>query len=227
MNRRWGILCWLVADLAGQSTSTITGSITDPGGALLPQVRIRVRQVDTNATRQAVANDEGSYTVTNLAPGSYELIIEKEGFRTHRETGLVLELGQVRRVDIRLQLGALAESVTVVSEPPLLNTDSGAIKGDVITNQQINEIPLDGRDFVDLALMVPGVVPMAQGGQGSGLNVNGARSDSTNYSVDGFNSRNPRGAASQVRPNMGAMQNGRTADDGGRACAHYLGAHLP
>ena len=206
MNRRWGILCWLVADLAGQSTSTITGSITDPGGALLPQVRIRVRQVDTNATRQAVANDEGSYTVTNLAPGSYELIIEKEGFRTHRETGLVLELGQVRRVDIRLQLGALAESVTVVSEPPLLNTDSGAIKGDVITNQQINEIPLDGRDFVDLALMVPGVVPMAQGGQGSGLNVNGARSDSTNYSVDGFNSRNPRGAASQVRPNMGAMQ---------------------
>lgn len=202
----WGLWCALAAEVLGQSTATITGSVLDAGGAVIPQARLRMRQTETNAVRQVETGGDGSYTVTNLPPGTYELTADREGFRAHKETGLVLELGQVRRLDINLQVGAVGDSVTVVSEPPLINTDAGAIKGDVITNQQINEVPLDGRDFVDLALMVPGVIPMAQGGQGSGLNVNGARSDSTNYSVDGFNSRNPRGAASQVRPNMGAMQ---------------------
>ncbi len=178
----------------------------DTGGAALPEARARARHLATNSTREMRATAEGAYTLTNLTPGEYELTVDHEGFRKHLATGIVLEIGQVMRQDVSLQVGAVTDSVSVVAEPPLINTDSGAVKGDVITNQQINEIPLDGRDFFDLALMVPGVVPMAQGGQGSGLNVNGARSDSTNYSVDGFNSRSPRGAASQVRPNLGAMQ---------------------
>lgn len=199
-------VCLLAASLFGQGTGSLTGTVTDSGGALIPEARVRVRHVATNATREMRTSGEGSYTITNLTPGEYELLVDHEGFRTHKATGIVLEIGQVLRQDVALQVGAVAESVSVVAEPPLINTESGAIKGDVITNEQINEIPLDGRDFFDLALIVPGVVPMAQGGQGSGLNVNGARSDSTNYSVDGFNSRNPRGAASQVRPNMSAMQ---------------------
>ena len=184
----------------------MTGLVTDSGGAQVPEARVRVRHMATNATREMRCSPEGSFTVTNLTPGEYELIVDHAGFRSHKATGIVLALGQVLRQDVSLQLGAVTDSVSVVAEPPLINTESGAIKGDVITNQQINEIPLDGRDFFDLALMVPGVIPMAQGGQGSGLNVNGARADSTNYSVDGFNSRSPRGAASQVRPNMSAMQ---------------------
>ena len=197
----------LLAPLAfAQSTANITGTISDPAGSLIPQARLKIRHVDTNASRQSVTDAEGSYTITNLTPGLYELTVEKEGFRTHRETAITLELAQTQHHDIGLQVGTLADSIIVVSDSPLINTDAGAVKGDVINNQQINEIPLDGRDFTDLALLVPGVIPMAQGGQGSGLNVNGARADSTNYSVDGFNSRNPRGAASQVRPNMGAMQ---------------------
>lgn len=199
----WALLC---VPSPAQSTATITGTISDPTGSLIAQARLRIRHVDTNATRQTTTDSDGNYTITNLTPGLYDLTIEKEGFRTHRETAITLELAQTQHHDIRLQVGAVTDSITVVSDPPLINTDAGAVKGDVINNQQINEIPLDGRDFTDLALMVPGVIPMAQGGQGSGLNVNGARADSTNYSVDGFNSRNPRGAASQVRPNMGAMQ---------------------
>lgn len=200
------LLAVAAVSLAAQGTASLTGTVLDAGGALIPDTRIRVRNVDTNATREILTSEEGAYTVTNLAPGNYEVTADKEGFRAHRASGLILEIGAVVRQDITLQVGAVADSVSVTAEPPLLNTENGAIKGDVITNQQINEIPLDGRDFFDLALMVPGVIPMAQGGQGSGLNVNGARSDSTNYSVDGFNSRNPRGAASQVRPNMSAMQ---------------------
>ena len=177
-----------------QGTASMTGTVMDSGGAAIPEARVRVRHVATNAMREMRATAEGAYTVTNLTPGEYELAVDHEGFRKHLATGIVLEIGQVMRQDVNLQVGAMTDAVSVVAEPPLINTESGAVKGDVITNQQINEIPLDGRDFFDLALMVPGVVPMAQGGQGSGLNVNGARSDSTNYSVDGFNSRSPRGA---------------------------------
>ena len=199
-------LCVWAASLSGQGTATITGTVSDTGGALIPEAHVRIRHIENNATREMRTSAEGAYTVTNLPPGEYEVTVDHQGFRTHTATGIILEIAQVLRQDVSLQVGAVSDSITVAAEPPLINTESGAIKGDVITNQQINEIPLDGRDFFDLALMVPGVVPMAQGGQGSGLNVNGARSDSTNYSVDGFNSRNPRGAASQVRPNMSAMQ---------------------
>src|SRR5262249_24033292 len=116
------------------------------------------------------------------------------------------QVDQVLRANIQLTVGSVNESVSVTAEVTPLNTENGAIKGDVIVQQEINDLPLDGRDFTDLAFMVPGVMPMAQGGQGSGMNINGARSDSTNYYVDGFNDRNPRGAAAQARPNMSAMQ---------------------
>jgi len=192
--------------LFAQGTATITGVATDTADAVIPEVAVRLRNVDTNIVREFLTGPAGDFTITNLPPGPYELTAVKSGFRTYQRTGIVLEVGQVLREEIRLQVGAVAESVSVTAEVPLVNTETGAIKGDVITNQEINEMPLDGRDFTDLAFLVPGVVPMAQGGQGSGLNVNGARSDSTNYSVDGFNNRNPRGAAAQVRPNMSAMQ---------------------
>src|SRR6185295_19050248 len=141
-----------------------------------------------------------------LPPGPYEVTAEMQGFTTYKESGLVLEIGQVVRLDVRLAVGGVTESVQVTAEIASLNTESGTVKGDVIVQQEINDLPLDGRDFTDLAFLVPGVMPMAQGGQGSGMNINGARSDSTNYYVDGFNDRNPRGAAAQARPNMSAMQ---------------------
>ena len=142
----------------------------------------------------------------SLPPGPYELAAEMEGFRGYQQTGIVLELGQTLRRDIRLEVGQVTESVSVTAEVTLLNTESGTIKGDVIVQQEIEDLPLEGRDFTDLALLVPGVLPKAEGGQGSAMNINGARADSTNFYVDGFNNRNAKGAAAQVRPNMGAMQ---------------------
>jgi hypothetical protein len=202
----------MLAALAGLAvngqggSATISGVVWDGQKAAVAGARIVVRHTETNQTREMAAGEEGDFTVTNLAPGAYELKVEHEGFRSHVQSNIVLELGQVMRTEVQLQVGSVAESVTVSTEVALINTEVGAIKGDVILQQEINDMPLDGRDFTDLAFMVSGVVPMAQGGQGSGLNVNGARSDSTNYSVDGFNNRNPRGAAAQVRPNVGAMQ---------------------
>lgn len=191
---------------AQSSTATISGTVQDSHHAAVPGARIVVRHSETNATREVRSTEEGDFAITNLPPGVYELRVGHDGFRTHVQSGIELTLGQVLRVEVHLSLGDVAESVNVSTEVALINTEVGAIKGDIILQQEINDMPLDGRDFTNLAFMVSGVVPMAQGGQGSGLNVNGARSDSTNYSVDGFNNRNPRGAAAQVRPNVGAMQ---------------------
>ena len=97
------------------------------------------------------------------------------GFRKHRSTGIVLETGQTLRADVQLEIGSVTDSVHVTAEVAALNTENGAIKGDVIVQQEINDLPLDGRDFTDLAFLVPGVMPDAQGGPGSFASINGAR----------------------------------------------------
>jgi hypothetical protein len=195
------------AILLGQGNyATVTGIVIDSGQAAVPGVQITIRNVDTNISRTIHTSASGDFTITNLNPGRYELKAEMTGFRSYEETGIVLEIGQTLRSDIKLDLGSIKESISVTAQVAAINTESGTIKGDVIVQQEIQDLPLDGRDFTDLAYLVPGVVPQAQGGQGSGLAINGARSDSTNYYVDGFNDRNPRGAAAQVRPNMNALQ---------------------
>lgn len=191
----------------GQSNlATVTGIVTDSAQAVMPGVTVSIRNVETNIARKIQTNEVGDFTITSLPPGTYELTAEMSGFRTYRETGIVLEVGQVLRNDIRMQVGSVTESVTVTAEVALLNTESGTVKGDVIVHQEIQDLPLEGRDFTDLAFLVAGVLPKAQGGQGSALNINGARADNTNFYVDGFNNRNARGAAAQVRPNFDAMQ---------------------
>ncbi|MBI3683704.1 MAG: TonB-dependent receptor [Acidobacteria bacterium] len=186
--------------------ATVTGGVTDPEQAAMPDVKITIRNVGTNIARSMQTNHEGYFTLTNLPPGAYELTAEKEGFRSYRATGIVLETGQNLRRDVRLMVGSVTESVTVSAEVPPLNTENGTIKGDVIIQAEIQEIPLNGRDFTELAFLVPGVVPNAQGGAGSFASINGARGDNTNFYVDGFNDRNIRGAAAQLRPNMDALQ---------------------
>ncbi|MCS7023286.1 MAG: TonB-dependent receptor [Bryobacteraceae bacterium] len=185
---------------------SITGTVMDSAEAVIPGALVRLRNVDTNITREMRTTSTGDFAIAPLPPGNYELHVEMQGFRSYVKKGIVIEVGQVLREDVRLQVGSVAESISVTAEVALLNTEVGALKGDVIVQEEINSMPLDGRDFTDLAFLVPGVAPVAQGGQGSALTVGGARADSTNFSVDGFNNRNPRGAGAQVRPNMGAMQ---------------------
>ncbi len=201
----WFVLA-VSANFAQGNLATVTGMVTDSAQAVMPGVTIRIRNVGTGIARTMSTSSTGDYTITNLPPGGYEIIAEAKGFRTYRKSGVVLELGQVLRDDIQMQVGTVTESVNVTAEIAVLNTESGTIKGDVIVQAEIQDMPLNGRDFTDLAFLVPGVVPVAQGGQGSFASINGARADSTNFVVDGFNNRNPRGAAAQVRPNLDALQ---------------------
>ena len=129
----------------------------------------------------------------------------EEGFRTLRQTGLELQLDQNVRVEFRLELGSLSQTVDVVAAAPLVNTENSA-KGDVVVRQELIEMPLNGRDFTDLAMLTAGVAPNAEDGRGSSMAINGARADNTNFLIDGFNNQSPRDAGPQARPNLDSMQ---------------------
>ena len=167
-------LCLLATFLLSSSSSalfaqdaTITGIVKDSANAVVPGVALQVRNTETNDVRSLLTNHEGNYTITSLPPGKYELTAKMAGFSTYQQNGIVLEVDQVLRSDFQLAVGNVSESVQVTAEVATLNTENGAIKGDVIVNQEINDLPLDGRDFTDLAFLVPGVMPASQGGQGS------------------------------------------------------------
>jgi hypothetical protein len=192
--------------LCGQSTDAgLVGIIRDATGAGVPAASIKVRNVDTNSLREAFSDNQGGFAVPNLRPGRYEIAVQKAGFQQLRETDLELQVNQTARLELRLQLGSLSESVEVRAQAPLLNTENAA-QGDVIVAQEIQEMPLDGRNFSDLAFLVPGVQRNAQGDNASPFAIAGARSDNTNFYVDGFNNRDPRFGGAQANPSLEGMQ---------------------
>ncbi|MBI1354924.1 MAG: TonB-dependent receptor plug domain-containing protein [Acidobacteria bacterium] len=197
----WATTLWGQANLA-----TVTGIVTDAADAVIPGATVAIMNTGTGISREITTGPAGSYTITSLQPGQYELTVVSEGFSTYIQQGIELQTGQTLRADVRLELGQVTESVTVDAQLVTLNTENGTIKGDVIVMEEIQELPLNGRDFTDLAFFTPGVVPKAEGGQGSAMNINGARASNTNFYVDGFDNRNARGAAAQVRPNIDALQ---------------------
>jgi outer membrane receptor protein involved in Fe transport len=190
---------------AQSPNANIVGRVLDQSGAVIPGAQITIRHVATGEFREVVSDEKGEYTIAELAPGDYRIMVRKEGFRRLDERGLTLEVNQTVRLDLQLQVGALSEVVEVTASVPLLNTEN-PMKGDVIVSREMVDIPLDGRDFSDLAFLVPGVGEKAQGGQGSSFAVNGARADNTNFVIDGFNNQNLRLGGAQARPNLDAMQ---------------------
>src|SRR4029078_12326578 len=111
---------------------------------------------------------------------------------------------QTVRLELVMRVGSIAETLEVHASAPLLNTET-AVKGDMIVSKEMVDIPLNGRDFADLAYLVPGVSQKAQGGNGSNFAVNGARTDNTNFTIDGFFNQNPKGGTAQARPTIDSM----------------------
>jgi outer membrane receptor protein involved in Fe transport len=211
MSLRRQLSYWLVLFLAGHlygqaDLATVTGVVVDPAKAVVPEVRITVRNTDTNIDHASTTNTQGYFTVPGLAPGPYLVEAVGAGFQVYRQTGIVLATGDTLNLSIALTVGAVNESVNVTADVAVINTENGAVVGQVVSHEEIQDLPLIGRDFTNLALTVPGVTQNAQGGNGSFGAINGARADSTNFMVDGFSDRNSRGAAADFRPNLDAMQ---------------------
>ncbi len=163
-----------------QTTATIVGTVTDSSGAVVPSVSITVTAKDTGLTRKAATNQSGNYVVTFLPVGQYSVTAEVTGFKKKTVTGIVLEVNQEPRVDIALEVGVVTDSVTVSGESTQLQTES-AVVGQVVDNRYTTQIPLNGRDFSQLLLLVPGAttrpggfdlsVGSATGSLGSGISI--------------------------------------------------------
>jgi len=191
--------------LAAQSpTASVIGRVLDPSGAVIPGVAIRVTNVATNQSRDSASNSAGDYTVPYLTPGLYVLEARGDGFRVYKHTEFNLQVDQELRLDIKLEVGATTESVTVTVTPVALNTESG-MRGDVTSNAELSEMPLNGRNFTDLAYLTGGVIPRGEGADGQ-FAVNGARADNVSALVDGMNNTQRRNTAFMVSPPLESIQ---------------------
>ena len=193
-----------VAAFAQTPSASVVGRVADPTGAVIPGVIVKITNLDTNITQQGTSNEVGDFTVPYLNPGRYTLEAGAVGFRAYRHTEFTLAVDQVLRIDIALELGAATESITVTEAPPVLNTESGA-RGEVSTNAEIAEIPLDGRNFSDLAYLTGGVIPKGDGGDGQ-YAVNGARADNISFLIDGMNNVQRRNTGAMITPPLEGVQ---------------------
>jgi len=191
-------LCTSATSVAQTPAGGMVGRVLDPAGATVPEATVQIRNVETNQVREAKTDGRGEFTVPNLLPGNYEVAVEKEGFRRLERKGLTLVVDQIARLELTLQLGAVSQVVEVQASAPLINTEN-SVKGDVMGIREMTEIPL-GHDFAQFAFLSPGVLEKAVGAGGAQFAVNGARTDNTNFFIDGFNVQNPRDATILMNP---------------------------
>jgi len=213
------VACLLIVGNAGEgfsqvSTGTLTGIVQDPTGAVLPNVTITVRNTDRNVRNLTRTNEVGDYVLSALIPGNYSVSAELPGFKRSIWEGVVLQVGQVLRLDIRLELGAVEETIGVTAATPLLEADTSS-RGSTIDRQKIVELPLNGRDYNQLAELAPGVVPptprLAAVNFKGAFNVNGNRVFNNVFLLDGVDnlsySSSYRGDNVQVvQPSVEALQ---------------------
>ena len=180
----------------GQTFGEITGLVTDPSGALLVGAAVTVTNPQTNFTRTENTNDAGIYTFPNLLPGIYNVRVAAQGFQGAVRNGVELQVQQVARLDFQLKVGSLTEAVEVSGGAPLLTTENATV-GTVIDNQRIVELPLNGRNFIQLIALSPnvnasfadgGAASSRQGGDRAAQNfsVGGQRREFNYYTLDGI-----------------------------------------
>ncbi len=193
---------------AQQSIGTILGVVKDASGGTVPQAKVTVTSTETGESRSATTQDDGSYRFPALRPGHYTVKIEKDGFETQTQTGLTLDVAQELVVSPVMAVGAATQEVTVTGEAPLVNTTTSAL-GSLVNEERMADLPLNGRNYVDLTLIQPGVnQQQTSTGGGAGISgtwfsANGAPARSNNFSLDGAPTVNAYGASS-------GSQNGTT-----------------
>jgi hypothetical protein len=138
--------------------ATLSGIVADPNGAAIPAAQISATQKATNITRETTTNEEGLYVFTNLPVGEYEVRVKAQGFQAAAYGKVVLQVGQNTRTDFALQVMGVSATICIdcgMNLRPLINTESVTVD-DVLTEREIGNLPLNGRNFLELALLVPG-----------------------------------------------------------------------
>ncbi|MBK7930366.1 MAG: TonB-dependent receptor [Bryobacterales bacterium] len=205
--------------LYAQATAQLTGEVTDNSGAAAPGAEVAATATATGVERTVTTNDSGSYTIPFLAPGEYRIKVTKQGFQTISRDTVRLEVNQTARLDFTLTVGSVSETVQVTGAAPLIESDSSAI-GQVVEKKAIEDLPLNGRNFVQLATLGPGVVGVGFGAKGtimsgtrpddlrpgSELFANGNREGSNNFLIDGIDNNERLTLAIALRPSVEAVQ---------------------
>lgn len=201
----------LPAVIAAQThRASIRGTVYDTNSAAIPGATIRLRNTATGETRETTSGATGEYAISSIPAGTYELSVEQTNFATRVQT-LELLVNEGRRLDVTLEVSVQTHPymITTTSEPFLKKEDASL--GSVIENRQITRLPLDGRNFYELSLLVPGAVPPAPGSAGSvrgdfAFSVNGAREDANNFLLDGVYNLDPKLNTFGVRPSVDAIR---------------------
>ena len=201
------------------TTADLVGTIKDSSGAVVPGVTVALTNEATGVSRSATTSDGGTYIFTSLQPGRYRLTAELSGFRKVERTGVELQVNQRAQIDLDLEVGLLSESVVIEGTAPLLETQSSVL-GSVIAEKQVQDLPLNGRNFVQLATLSTGVSGAGSGMRGTIMSgtrpddlrpgtelfVNGNRESSNNYLYDGIDNNTRLTLVIVVRPNVEAIK---------------------
>jgi hypothetical protein len=195
---------------AQELAATLSGVVTDTGGAVVPHATVTVTQNGVNGGERVVnADDSGNYVVTNLQAGTYTLGVASTGFQTYRANNVVLNVAEKRGLNVQLKPGAATTTVTVEATAVAVQTESGSQAG-TITGEQITELVLAGRNFQQLVTLQPGVVNQMGDETGAGnthMSVNGARLTANNWTIDGADINDSGSNESVINaPNVDAIQ---------------------
>jgi Carboxypeptidase regulatory-like domain len=192
------------AAMAQTATGQITGTVNDANGAVLSRAKVKINSVSTGMTRETTTNDEGIYVFPLLPVGVYAVTVEQQGFRAAKKSNISINVDQIVRADFDLTVGEVTAIIEVESGAVALDTETASI-GQVVTQRQVTQLPLNGRNFLQLLFLNGGTVETTgeQGtmrqGAGNAISINGARPTSNNYLLDGTsNTDTALGTASAI-----------------------------
>jgi hypothetical protein len=201
---------------SAQTFGAITGTVTDSSSAVIAGANVTVTNVATGIARSVQTNEVGNYNVPFLNPGTYDLRAETQGFKQATRSGVLIQVGDVARVNFAMEVGAVTETIEVTGGAPLLQTESTAL-GTVIDQQRILELPMNGRNFLDLAKASinvtaeqgsGGQADSRQGGEraNQSISIAGQRQQYNQFTLDGVENTDPNFNTYVVRPSVEALQ---------------------
>ncbi|MDQ6698553.1 MAG: TonB-dependent receptor, partial [Acidobacteriota bacterium] len=208
------ILLLRPTDVPAQSTSAIQGTITDASGSVIPNAKVIARNIGTSEERNAVTDTSGSFAIPALTPGTYRIQAQAAGMQTVAIENLTLEVGQTSVQNLTMGVANTSEVVQITAQSPVLENTTMTV-GEVVNYRTVQEIPLNGRHFVDLGVLIPGsVTPPANGfltaplrGQGgSSFNTAGNREDTVNFMINGINLNDMTNGQITFQPSIGTVQ---------------------
>ena len=171
--------------LAQTSTSQITGTVRDASGGVIPGAAVTAINEATGITYRQNTTEAGLYAFPSMPVGSYTITAEANGFKTSKQTGILLVVGTPLTVVMALGIGATTEILNVEASGVAIQTETATI-GNVVNEKAIKELPLNGRNPLNLLVLEPGVVQRSAGATGSGIHVNGSRDRAFNVTIDGI-----------------------------------------